>query len=387
MMKPRTIAPIARDLFSRYPVLTITGPRQSGKTTLARNLFPEKPYVNFERPDTREFFESDPVRFMARYPDGAIFDEIQRVPELTSWIQVLSDEKQRNSLYVLTGSTQFDMMDRVNQSLAGRTALLRLLPFSFEELGTSPGDNPDELMRMGFYPRIQTQSLDPTQFYADYIQTYFERDLRQILEIRNLSLFQRFLRLCAGRTGQLLNRDSLGADTGVSGVTVGHWLSVLEASSIIYLLQPWHANIGKRLIKSPKLYFCDTGLAAWLCGIETLSHVTAHPLRGSLFENMIIMDMLKHRYNRGKTGNFHFFRDSGGMEVDLLYPDGSRFLPVEIKSGQTLNESSFTNLAKIREWLPDYCDKGLLVYGGQETQERSAGTAVPWADCYRKLPG
>ncbi len=382
----RTIAPLALSLFAQYPVLTITGPRQSGKTTLVRHLFKDKPYVNFEKPDVREFFESDPNGFLDSYADGAVFDEIQRVPQLTSYLQVKVDESGRNGLFVLTGSAQFEMLAQVTQSLVGRTALLRLLPFSIDELGPLCPGNLDTLLRTGFYPRVHDQKLDPSQFYSDYLQTYVERDLRQLTEVRNLSAFQRFIRLCAGRVGQLLNMESLGADTGVSSVTVRHWLSVLEASYVVALLPPWHENIGKRLIKSPKLYFYDIGLVSYLCGIEVDSHVANHPLRGNLFENLVVMEAFKRRYNQGKQAGLSFFRDAKGLEVDLLFPDGPRFIPVEIKSGQSIHSSFLDNLARLKTLLPERCAPGILVYGGAESQERSQGRILPYALFARSLP-
>jgi len=381
----RSISPVALQLYAQYPILTITGPRQSGKTTLVQTLFPQKPYVNFEKPDTREFFESDPNGFLASYPDGAIFDEIQRVPQLSSYLQVLVDHLQRNSMFILTGSAQFEMLTQINQSLAGRTALLRLLPFSVGELGSFASHNLDTLLYTGFYPRIYHDKLNATQFYADYLQTYIERDVRQLIEIKNLSLFQRFIRLCAGRVGQLLNLESLGNDTGVSSVTVRHWLSVLEASYVIMLLPPWFENNGKRLIKSPKLYFYDIGLASYLCGIEGEAHAASHPLRGNLFENMVIIEALKCRYNQGKQGSLHFYRDAKGMEVDLLYPDGPHFIPVEIKSAQTIHTSFYDTLTKIKSLFPERHSRSLLVYGGKEEQNRTEGKAVPWFSFTKEL--
>lgn len=382
----RTIAPLALRLFNQYPILTITGPRQSGKTTLVKTLFPEKPYVNFEKPDIREFFESDPNGFLASYPDGAVFDEIQRVPQLSSYLQVIVDDLGHNGLFVLTGSAQFEMLAQVNQSLAGRTALLRLLPFSLNELGSSTLRNLDTLILSGFYPRIFHEGLNPNQFYGDYLQTYIERDVRQLIEIKNLSLFQRFIRLCAGRVGQLVNFEALGNDTGVSGVTIRHWLSVLEASYVVFLLPPWHENSVKRLVKSQKIYFFDTGLAAYLCGIENESHVASHPLRGNLFENLVIMEALKHRYNQGKQGNLYFYRDAKGLEVDLLYPESGTYIPIEIKSAQTIHTSFYDNLIKLHALYPGIATKSLLVYGGMEEQNRTEGKAVPWYSFTKELP-
>ena len=279
-MIEREITPRLTALFRQYPFVTVTGPRQSGKTTLCRASFPDLEYANLEAPDQRDFAESDPKGFLARFVDGAIIDEIQRVPELLSHLQVVADERGGNGLFVLTGSEQFRLSDAINQSLAGRTALLRLLPFSLTERQRAgePGAV-DEILYSGFYPRIIDQRLNPTQALADYFETYVERDVRRMGEIRNLSNFRRFVRLCAGRVGQLINLSSLGADAGVSHTTAREWLTVLEASYILFQLPPYHANISKRLVKSPKLYFCDTGLAAYLIGIENAGQVATHPSR------------------------------------------------------------------------------------------------------------
>ena len=368
---PRKLAGHAVSTFQKYPVITITGPRQSGKTTLAMATFPQKPYVNLENPLVRQFAEEDPVAFLNQYPDGAVIDEIQRVPGLLSWIQVTVDEKRKNSLYVLTGSQQFELMRGISQSLAGRTALLKLLPLSLEELAVLRLPAVDEMIYTGFYPRIYDQGIEPSQAYADYFETYVERDLRQLVNIRNLSLFQRFVRLCAGRCGQLLNLSSLADDVGISQKTAREWITVLEASYIVFLLQPYHANIGKRLVKTPKLYFYDTGLAAWLCGIENESQVATHPLRGNLFENTVVMEALKFRYNRGKRSNLYFYRDSNGNEIDLVYSMGHFLLPIEIKSGQTITSNYFRGLKKFRDLFQEQISgPSLLVYAGETEQPR-----------------
>lgn len=367
----RKLGDYAINIFKKYPVITITGPRQSGKTTLARAVFSEKPYANLENPAIRQFAEEDPVGFLQQYPDGAVIDEIQRVPALLSWIQVEVDEKRVNSLYVLTGSQQFELMRSITQSLAGRTALLKLLPLSIEELAPLGMPGVDEMIYTGFYPRIYDQHIEPSIAYGDYFETYVERDLRQLVNIRNLSLFQRFVRLCAGRCGQLLNLSSLADDTGISQKTAREWITVLEASYIVFLLQPYHANIGKRLIKTPKLYFYDTGLAAWLCGIENHKQVATHPLRGNLFENTVIMEALKYRYNRGRRSNLYFFRDSNGNEVDLLYTIGHHILPVEVKSGHTVTRNYFRGLQKFQALFSEQVLlPSLLVYAGKDEQAR-----------------
>ena len=376
-MIPRTITPQLQALFGQYPFVTVTGPRQSGKTTLARAAFRELAYVNLESPRSRRFAQEDPERFFAGYPDGAILDEIQRVPELLSWLQVLADERRKNGLFVLTGSGQFLLMDKVDQSLAGRTALLRLLPLSIGELragGLSPGL--DEMLFTGFFPRIYDQGQDPTTALGDYVETYLERDVRRIGEIRNLSAFQRFVRLCAGRVGQLLDYSALGADAGVTHSTARGWLSLLEASYILFRLEPFHANVRKRLVRSPKLYFYDVGLAAWLLDIESAGQLRTHPLRGALFENAAVVEALKHSYNAGRRPLVSFFRDRRGLECDLLYRSGDRLLAIEAKSGATVASDWFTGLNRVSEIVSDV-SSGAVVYGGAEREARRGAEVVP----------
>ena len=380
VMIPRDIAPVLKSLFQRYPFVTVTGPRQSGKTTLCRETFPHLTYINLEAPDEREFAEQDPRGLLARIGAGAILDEIQRVPSFLSYLQVWADERRENSLCVLTGSEHFKLSDAINQSLAGRTALLRLLPFSLaERRRAEPHETVDELLHRGFYPRILDQGLEPRQAYAAYFETYVERDLRQLAEIRNLSSFRRFLRLCAGRVGQLANLSSLGADAGVSHTTAREWLTLLEASYIAFPLQPYFANIRKRLVKSPKIYFYDVGLASYLIGIEHPGQVTNHPLRGALFENMVIVEALKFGFNRGLSPNLSFFRDSRGLECDLLIETGHGTAAVEIKSGATITSGTFRALGQVGELVPNISMKA-VVHGGTDRQSRSAGEAVPLAD-------
>ena len=378
VMIKREIAPCLVGLFEQYPFVTVTGPRQSGKTTLCRAAFPHLDYVNLEAPDQREFAESDPRGFLARFGEGAILDEVQRVPDLLSYLQVLADEAGRNSLFVLTGSEQFRLSDTV-QSLAGRTALLRLLPFSLvERQRTGASDSIDDILYSGFYPRIHDRKLEPRQALGDYFETYVERDVRRIGEIRNLVNFRRFVRLCAGRVGQLANLSSLGADAGVSHTTASHWLTVLEASHVVFRLPPFHANIRKRLVKTPKLYFYDVGLASHLIGIEHAGQISTHPLRGPLFENAVVVEVLKHHFNRGRRSNLSFFRDSRGLECDLLYGNGNGIGAIEIKSGATVASDWFDSLNQIARELPDIAARA-VVYGGSERQSRRDGEVVPLA--------
>jgi predicted AAA+ superfamily ATPase len=370
-MISRILATYAVAIFAKYPVVTITGPRQSGKTTLARATFTDRPYANLENPVTRQFAQEDPVAFLSQYPEGAVIDEIQRVPGLLSYIQVIVDERRKNSLFVLIGSQQFELMRGISQSLAGRTALLKLLPLSIPELAARFSLGIDEMLFKGFYPRIYDQNIGPAQVYGDYFETYVDRDLRQLVNVKDLSVFQRFVRLCAGRCGQLLNLNSLANDTGISQSTAREWMTVLEASYIVFLLQPFHANIGKRLIKSPKIYFYDVGLASWLCGIEEESQIATHPLRGSLFENMAIIEALKYRYNNGKRNNLYFYRDSNGNEIDLIYVKGNDMLPIEIKSGQTITSAYFTGMKKFQPLFAGHLPwPGFLIYGGETEQSR-----------------
>ena len=367
-------------LFEQYPFVTVTGPRQSGKTTLCRTAFPSLKYVNLEAPDQREFAESDPRGFLNQLGERAIIDEIQHVPALLSYLQVLADERGRNSLFVLTGSEQFRLSNAISQSLAGRTALLRLLPFSLTErqrIGASGAIN--DILYSGFYPRILDQGLDPRQALGDYVETYVERDVRRLGEIRNLSGFRLFARLCAGRVGQLVNLSSLGSDAGVSHTTAREWLTVLETSYIIFQLPPYHANIRKRLVKSPKLYFYDVGLASYLIGIENAEQVATHPLRGALFENMVVIEALKHRFNRGRESNLSFFRDSRGLECDLFYETGRGIHAIEIKSGATVASDYFTSLNRVAELIPSISTK-TVVYGGTTRQSRTDSEVLPSAE-------
>ena len=387
-MIERDITPCLVRLFGQYPFVTVTGPRQSGKTTLCRAAFPHLKYVNLEAPDEREFAQSDPRGFLSRLDEGAILDEIQRVPDLLSYLQVIADEKRRNGLFILTGSEHFKLSEAITQSLAGRTGLLRLLPFSLvERQRTGAGRSTEEILHSGFYPRIYDQGLEPYQAYADYFETYVERDVRRLSEIRNLSSFQRFVRLCAGRIGQLTDLVALGSDAGVSHATARNWLEVLEASFIVFRLPPFHANIRKRLVKSPKFYFYDVGLASYLMGVERSEQLVTHPLRGALFENMVVVEALKYRFNLGRRANLSFFRDSRGLECDLLFETAAGRVAVEIKSGATAASDFFDALNTIAKWVPDISMK-LVVYGGRERQSRDAGEVVPfheWVDVLERI--
>ena len=344
-------------------------------------VFPGKAYVNFENPEQREFAKSDPKGFLVQYGSGAVLDEIQRVPEFPSYLQTIVDERKTTGQFILTGSQQFEVMNTITQSLAGRTALLKLLPFSVEELKVlGPLPSLNSLILTGFYPRIYDGNLNPTQALGDYFETYVERDLRQLVAVKDLSLFRKFVRLCAGRVGQLLNLQSLGNDAGVSHTTARAWISLLEASYIVFLMPPWYKNISQRQVKSSKLYFYDVGLASYLLGLENEKQVSRDPLRGNLFENMIVTEFLKHRFNGGRKNNLYFYRDKRGVEVDLLFETASSVFPVEIKAGATVASDYFDGLKAIARVFPKMPKKGAVIYGGDQAQLRSDFPVYPVTD-------
>jgi predicted AAA+ superfamily ATPase len=365
-------------------VVTVLGPRQSGKTTLCQMAFPDKPYVNLEQPDVREFSQQDPKAFLAQFPDGAVLDEIQNVPSLLSWIQVLTDADPRKGRFVLTGSHQLQVSAQITQSLAGRTAVLELLPLSLSELAKAndlPAVEPADvngLMLQGGYPRIHAQSMPPEVMLSDYFATYVERDVRQLINLRHLREFGQCVRLLAGRTGQLLNQTSLGNEVGVSSNTITQWLSILEASFLVFSLAPWSVNIGKRLVKSPKIYFYDVGLACWLLGIKTVEQLQHHPLRGALFENLVVLEVLKSLRNQGLRDPLYFFRDSNGLEIDLLLDHANGLQLVEIKASQTVSAPLFKNLRTVSTLLGDRVKSQHLIYGGAERQDRTGVEVMPY---------
>ena len=383
-MVERNISALLAQLASQYPVVTLTGPRQSGKTTLAKALFPGKPYVTLEDPDVRRYATEDPRGFLSGYAKGAIFDEIQRVPELPSYLQGIVDANPEPGLFILTGSQQFELMTQVTQSLAGRTGIARLLPLTLAEVqrfrsngGTHVPHLAATLLK-GFYPRIHDKGLNPSQMLADYFATYVERDLRQLTAVHDLKRFERFVRLCAGRTGQLLNLNALGNDAGVSYATARAWIDLLQTSYIVHLLPPWFTNTGKRLVKSPKLYFYDVGLACWLLGLREPDQVSRDPLWGSLFENFIIMEALKDRLNAGESAEMYFYRDSDGNEVDLLLPMGGKLHALEIKAGATVNPDYFKGLKTFAAHYPQVVAGGGVIYGGIQGQARSDWPVHSW---------
>lgn len=368
------------DLACKYPVVSVIGPRQSGKTTLVRATFPEKRYVSLEDLDTREFAQSDPRGFLTTHSDNVIFDEVQRAPELFSYIQTIVDRGPQSGQFVLTGSNNFLLQENLSQTLAGRVAILKLLPLSIEEIVNAGYqiNNYEEYIFKGLYPRIYDHLLNPEIWYANYIQTYIERDVRLIKNISDLGAFQRFIKLCAGRIGQLLNLSSLGNDCGISHNTAKSWLSILESSFIVFLLQPHHENFSKRLVKQPKIYFYDPGLAASLLGIESEGQLNTHYLKGGLFETFIIAELTKYRFNRSLEPRLYFWRDNKGSEVDCIIEFQNSLIPVEIKAGKTINLDYFKMLSYWNSLAAGKAGSSFLIYGGNESQRRSQAYVIGW---------
>lgn len=371
-----------RHMLHGFPIVTITGPRQSGKTTLAKAIFTDKPYASLEDPDIRLFAKEDPRSFLERFPDGAVLDEVQRCPELLSYLQSRVDADGRMGLYILTGSQQFGLLSGITQSLAGRTAFMELLPFSLSELKKAEllPTHADTILHKGCYPPLYDRDLLPHTWFSAYTTAYVERDVRQILKVQELETFQRFIRLCAGRTGQLLNYSSLASECGITHNTAKAWISVLEASYILFLLRPHHANFKKRLVKMPKLYFYDVGLASWLLGIRTAEQITTHPLRGPLFETFIISELIKSRLNQGERPDLFFWRDSNGNEVDVIAEQGGKLIPLEIKSGKTLTKESTSSLKKWIALAKTESTFPTLIYGGEESYKRNDIQITGWQE-------
>ncbi|MBN2321947.1 MAG: ATP-binding protein [Acidobacteria bacterium] len=379
-MIPRSVEKVLPSLISGYPVITITGPRQSGKTTLSREFFASKPYVSFENPDTREEAQSDPRSFLERYRDGAVFDEVQRLPELLSYLQQIVDEGPKSCRFVLTGSQQFGLNSKITQSLAGRTALIHLLPFSYEELYSFHDKNPsmESALFTGLYPPIHDRGLDPQKWYADYVQTYIERDIRSILNVRDLSLFQLFLKMCAARCGCLINLSGIASDCGITHNTAKEWISILEAGYIVFRVVPYFNNLGKRLVKTPKLYFYDTGLATYLLGIKAPEQLAVHPHRGAIFETFIAAEIMKSAFHSAEPPSLYFWRDRSGNEIDFIIDRGSDLLPIEAKSGRTVASDWFDGLKNWRAFARDRAKQAVLIYGGDETYSREGTTVTSW---------
>jgi predicted AAA+ superfamily ATPase len=365
----RQLASELQEMMQFYPVVTVIGPRQSGKTTLVKTSYPDHPYVSMENPDERRLAEADTRAFLSRFPDGAIIDEVQRYPEILSYIQSMVDARNQNGMFILTGSHQLALHEAISQSLAGRTAMLKLLPLTQEELAQNGKlYSLDDYLFQGMYPRLYQNNIPPDKFYRDYMLTYLERDVRQMIQVKDLSLFQQFLHLCAGYIGQLLNHDAISNALGISATTVKSWLSILEASFIIFRLQPYYENFGKRIIKSPKLYFYDVGLASYLMDYRDKKELAYTPARGSLMENFVILEIIKLHLNRGIEPSMYFYRDNNQHEVDLIIKSGTRLIPIEIKSSQTFNPSFLKGLTYFQNLVKERCDQGYLIYAGQQTQ-------------------
>jgi len=380
-MISRSIQTTVEQLACSFPAVTITGPRQSGKSTLCRTVFANHPYANLEEADIRRFANSDPRGFLGQYPDGAVIDEIQRCPDLLGYLQVLIDKNPAPGRWILTGSQNLLLLESISQSLAGRTGVLHLLPLGHEEVLRFDGPPCclDEQMLTGGYPAIYDRHIPPGQWYASYVSTYVERDVRTITNVGDLLAFQRFIELCAGRTGQLLNVASLAGDAGVSQPTVKSWLSILEISFLTFRLSPYHANLRKRLVKMPKLHFYDTGLVCWLLGIRTARQLRNHPLRGSIFETWVVSEILKRRMHQGTNRPCYYFRDQHGREADMVIDHHDRLQVVEVKAGQTITDDALRTASKAPKLLSaDRRVESLLVYGGELFQQRTDITVLPW---------
>ena len=386
-MIPRDIAPWLERAARTWPSITLTGPRQSGKTTLCRELFPHLPYRSLEAPDVRAFAAEDPRAFLAQLPDGAVIDEVQRVPDLCSYLQGVIDADPAPGRWILTGSQNISLLESVSQSLAGRTAICNLLPLSHREILRFPRrpKTLDVTLFAGGYPRIFDRKLDPADWLGSYIAAYIERDVRTVANIGDLAAFQRFVALCAGRTAQLLNYASLAGDCGIAQPTAKAWLSVLETGFIAFRLPSFHGNLRKRLVKMPKLHFYDTGLVCWLLGIRTPDQLRIHPLRGAIFETWVVSEIAKHRINRGETGGLYFYRDSNGAEADLLIEHPSHLAIVEAKSAATASSDLFAGARRVQRHFAQQSRPCSLIvaYGGETTEHREAGDLVPWRELHR----
>ena len=394
-MIPRHLTETLLRAATQYPVVSLTGPRQSGKTTLVRAAFPEHAYVSLESPDHRAFAIDDPRGFLGQFAGNVILDEVQRTPDLFSYIQGIVDEENRPGQFVLTGSHNFLLIQRIGQTLAGRCSVLHLLPFARTELTgrrpmaiseigrmpSTPADASDdwsEVFFKGSYPRIYDRGLDCQDWLRNYCETYLERDVRDIVNVGDMETFSRFLRLCAGRSGQLLNLAALAADAGVSHSTASRWLSILEASFLIVLLRPHHNNFSKRLVKSPKLYFLDTGLLCFLLHIRSPDDLRFHGSRGAVFETWVVSELLKNYYNRGAEPDVYFWRDSAGHEVDIVIDHGSQRIAVEIKSGETIADDFFKALRYWRKLCEQADAPAALVYGGKASSMRGGVAVYAW---------
>ncbi len=388
-MIPRAIIPRVKHLARTFPALAVVGARQSGKTTLARMCFPDHRYVSLEDPDQRAFAVEDPRAFLAQYPDGAILDEVQRTPELFSYLQGIIDANRTPGAWILAGSHNFLLLGTVSQTLAGRISVVNLSPFEYSELDgvVDPNESWQDAVFRGFYPEVVTSNFCPSDWYASYLVTFVERDVRSVLNIGDLSAFERFVRTTAARTSQLLNLSSLAVDCGISQPTAKSWLSVLQASGLVYLLKPHYANFGKRLVKAPKLYWNDTGLLCYLLRIADPRELTTHPFKGPIVETYAVGECVKVINNSGGISEPFFWRDSNGREVDLLIDRGSRVDALEVKSSETIRDAYFAGLRTYRRIAGERCASTTLVYLGAENQKRTEHCVVPWRDLGRHLAG
>lgn len=386
-MVPRDIAPKLEKAARTWPSITLTGPRQSGKTTLCRELFPHLPYRSLEAPDVRSFAAEDPRAFLAQLPDGAVIDEVQRVPDLCSYLQDVIDADPAPGRWILTGSQNLALLENISQSLAGRTAICNLLPLSHSEILRFPlrPKTLDVTLFAGGYPRIFDRGLDPSDWLRSYVATYIERDVRTVSGIGDLGTFQRFLALCAGRTAQLLNYASLAGDSGISQPTATAWLSVLETGFIAFRLPAFHGNLRKRLVKMPKLHFYDAGLVCWLLGIRDPDQLRTHPLRGAIFETWVVSEIAKHRINRGESGGLYFYRESNGAEADLIIEHPSRLTLVEAKSAITASPALFAGARRVQRHLAEQSRPCSLAvaYGGERIEHLEIGDLIPWRELHR----
>ncbi len=366
-----------------YPVLSLNGPRQSGKSTLIKKVFAKLPYVNLENPSERNFAVTDALGFLEQFPKGAVIDEAQYAPELFSYIQALTDENP-NLKFILTGSQNFLMHKSISQSLAGRVSINTLLPFSYEELkkGKLLPVSLNEILFNGFYPRLYDKKIPATGYYANYVNTYIERDIQALINSSNLSQFIKFIHLCAGRAGQIINMSSLANDTGVSAITIQNWLAILQRSYIIYLLQPHYNNFNKRLIKTPKLYFFDTGLLCYLLGLQKPADITNHFAKGAIFENYVLVEILKHHYNSGLLPQVFYLQNNHGKEIDFILHQGNTLAAIEVKSSATPDISMFKNLSFLDE-LNGLENKKVVVYAGDKDAVRKQGLLLAWKNLHK----
>jgi len=381
MLINREIADAIRTLSGKYPVLAVTGPRQSGKTTLLKSIFSDYEYVSLENPDIRMFAETDTNGFLQKYGKYVIIDEAQRVPVLFSYLQTLVDDSGLMGQFILSGSQNFHLMRNITQSLAGRVAIFKLFPFDFKEMSSADLLNENYLQNIirGFYPAIYNRNIPSEIFYSNYVQTYIQRDVSELIAIKDIRLFQNFLALCATRAGQLINLNALANECGISQPTARAWMSALENSYVVFQLYPYHENFSKRIVKTPKLYFYDTGLLCFLLKINNADQLLTHPVKGSLFENMMIAEYVKRMHHKNKVQDVWFWRDSEGHEVDMIMQEGQKLNLIEFKATQTIMPDMFKGIAYFEKLSDRELDK-TLVYGGSDNQERSYGKVLSWKD-------